>query len=290
MISFMHGCKASFLPFLLLMLAGCARARTEPASPIHVARSIGFDAHDTGTIGGRVVWDGPVPTVPEFHVHTNLFPGKEALQGLVRANPNVPLVNDMDDGVGQAVVFLRGIDPAKSRPWDHGPVNIAMRDFRLAITQGPEPVRVGFVRRGDQITMVSHDKALHALHAGGAAFFTFMFADPEVPRARKLERAGLVELSSMTGYYWMRGYLFVNDHPYYARTDGQGHFRLAGVPAGRYQLVCWMPSWQVASQDRDPESSLISRIQFEPPIERVKEVVVERGGKCEVDFHIGASR
>jgi hypothetical protein len=225
-----------------------------------------------------------VPKVAPFQVHTNRFPGKDAMQGLVRPNPNVPVVDPASGGVAHAVVYLRGVDPRKARPWNMPPVRIELRDLSLQVLQGSESVRTGFVRRGDEITMVSDDAPLHSLRARGAAYFTYTLVDRGRPRTHRLDQTGLVELSSGTGYYWMRSYLFVADHPYYARTGAQGRFAIDHVPPGRYQVVCWLPNWRVARQERDPESSLISRMFFGPASEQEKPVTVERQSHQAVDF------
>ena len=86
----------------------------------------------------------------------------------------------------------------------------------------------------------------------------------------------------------MRAHLFVDDHPYYTLTDGQGNFELSQVPPGRYRLVCWMPNWHEATQTRDPESSLVTRITFQAPMEQQHEVVVDAGGLPSVDFTVRA--
>jgi hypothetical protein len=122
------------------------------------------------------------------------------------------------------------------------------------------------------------------LHGGGANFFTLAFPDPDKPLARRLDRPGLVELSSAAGCFWMRGYLFVADHPYYCRTDSQGRFTLPQVPAGNYELVCWHPSWTEQGHDRDPESALICRLYFAPPVEIVRPVRVQAGAMQMVEF------
>ena len=38
---------------------------------------------------------------------------------------------------------------------------------------------------------------------------------------------------------WMRAWVAVLDHPFFARTGADGSFRLAGVPAGEYTLDVW---------------------------------------------------
>jgi hypothetical protein len=154
-------------------------------------------------------------------------------------------------------------------------VTIEQRDCQFRVLQGSEVSRVGFVRNGDDIEMVSRDPWMHALHAGGSVFFTLMFPDPDQPLRRSLSAPGLVELSSNNGYFWMRGYLFVDDHPYYCRTDHEGRFVLKDVPVGACTLVAWLPNWKVAKQERDPESGLVTRIAFDKPFEIERPLVVK---------------
>src|SRR5262249_40869073 len=148
-------------------------------------------------------------------------------------------------------------------------VVVEQRLQRFLVRQGQIDGHIGFVRRGDAVAMVSRDTFFYSLHADGAAFFTLAFPDPEKPLTRRLTEKGLVELTSGAGSFWMRAYLFVDDHPYYARTDGQGRFTLEQVPPGNYELVCWLPSWRVERQERDPETGQVSRVFFRRPVEIV---------------------
>jgi hypothetical protein len=285
-------CQTIGIVFLLLFSSGCQDARPQAAAPVKfpgVELAVAFDPSAAGAIEGRVLWEGPIPEVPPFQVHTNRYPGKEPLQGLVRERPNVPIIDHGSKGVAEAVVFLRGVDLKKSRPWDHPPVQIEQRDLRLGILQGDVRVRTGFVRRGQEIAIVSRDKLYYSLHAEGADYFTFTLAEKNLPRLRRLEHRGRIELTSGAGHYWMRGDLFVDDHPYYARTDCHGRFQLAQVPAGKYQLVLWLPNWNVSRQERDPESGLLSRIFLAPPRQREKTVEVEHAGAATIDFKLSAA-
>jgi hypothetical protein len=223
--------------------------------------------------------------VAPYRVRTNQFPNNPPLPAVFEANPNAPAVQPRSRGVVGAVVYLKGVDPERARPWDWAPVTVEQRGRQFHVLQGKSATRIGFVRRGDAVTMVSRDPVFHALHAGGAAFFTLAFPDAGRSSVRRLNDKGLVELTSAAGYYWMRAYLFVDDHPYYARTDARGRFTLRGVPPGRYRLVCWLPDWRERRHERDPESGLVTRLYFRPPRTKTKPVTVPPKGTVEGHFH-----
>jgi hypothetical protein len=277
---------------VLTAFVGCGKAR--PAAPANTPEPSRFVATDfdpaaTGTVSGRVTWQGNPPSVPPFEVRNYVPVGSPGQARFLRENPHAPRIDPDTHGVAGAVIFLRGVPLAKARPWDHAPVRVEQRDRRLHIMQGATEAQTAFVRRGDEIEIVSHDGQFHSLHASGAAFFTLTFPDPEQPRRRRLTSNGHVELTSAAGYYWMHAHLFVDDHPYYTRTDAEGQFRLEKVPAGRYEVVCWMPSWLEHRHDRDPETSLITRLFFRPPVERQQAVEVQAGDAAPVTFTLSTS-
>jgi hypothetical protein len=276
--------------FLCLCFAGCQEDESPPPPPALVPTRLGskFDLVATGSIEGRVLWQGDEPTIPPFNVPPLQFGLTGPHDRLKFENPNIPQVDAQSRGVGDAVLFLRRVDLERSRPWDHPPVEVEQRDFRLVVHQGEACSRVGFVQRGAAITMVSRQPNFHSLHGEGADFFTIAFADADKPCTRTLRDAGLVELWSAANYYWMRGYLFVTEHPYYCRTDRNGSFVLPAVPAGDYELVCWMPSWRQDRHHRDPESGVILRMYFQPPLQREQSVKVMPGMVSRVDFALTA--
>ena len=43
---------------------------------------------------------------------------------------------------------------------------------------------------------------------------------------------------------WMKTWVLVSDHPYYAVTDENGNYEIKGVPAGTYEVVCWQEKFK----------------------------------------------
>lgn len=288
----MHGCSRSILGISLLLaflVVACADAPPpQPEAPVaySASASADFDATTAGTIRGRVHWNGPIPSVQAVSERIHLVQDGGIL--VVRDNPHVPEIDGSTHGVANAVVFLRGIDPRRGRPWDHPPVRIEHRDYRLHVVQGQDDSRTGFVRHREMIEMVSRQEVFHSLRAGGAAFFSLTFPDPDSSLTRRLDRKGIVELTSAAGFYWMRAHLFVDDHPYYTRTDREGRFTLGQVPRGSYEVVCWMPNWNVEREERNPDTFYVTRWYFRQPLAMVHSVSVEASAERGMEFAISA--
>jgi len=283
----MQGCTWLCVTTLLFFLSGCSNTPAQenkketPAPPAILGEA--FDETKTGSLQGVVTWEGALPHVPPFTVFG--LPGDYPVD--VRKdqpNPNLPRIQPSTMVMEDVIVFLRAVDLKKSRPWDHPKVTIEQKDRQLLIRQGETASKVGWVRAGETIDITNRDNHFHMLRGRGAAFFSLPFTDPKIVTSRLFDKTGVVELSSGAFFFWMHGYILVDTHPYYARTDAQGRFNLDTVPAGTYDLVCWMPNWEVAKRNRDPETGLIVQMDFLPPLEQVQKVVVQEGKQTEASF------
>jgi len=268
----MHGriCSITFL-----VIAGCTGAPNpspRDSEEQEVVLGKAFDAKATGAIRGIVRWDGDVPVVQE-----NAVPAYAKLA-------HVPMIDAKSKGVAHAVVFLRLVDSQRSRPWDHAAVRVEFYQRHLHVVQGERRSGVGLVRRGSVIEIVNRDAEYHRLLGRGAAFFAHPLVEKDRIGVHTLATAGIVELSSGTGHYWLHAHLFVAEHPYYTCSDSEGRFALEQVPAGTYELVCWMPNWHVRSRERHTETGAVIRHVLAPPHEQTRVVEVRAG--TEVDAEV----
>jgi hypothetical protein len=276
----------AFLAFLGCDSPPPHHPQLEKAFPISIGSQ--FDPSLGSTICGRVIWEEDIPVIPSFEVWSIQLSLDGTREKRLEPNPNAPAVDAKTRGIANAVVFLREVDLLKSKPWDHLPVRVEMRDRQFHILQGDTDSRIGFVRRGDSVEMVSRESVFHSLHAAGASFFTLPFPDPDDPDSRHLNARGIVELTSAAGYYAMRAYLFVDDHPYYTKTDAEGRFVLEQVPPGEYEVVGWMPNWNKESHERDPETAIISRLFFHPPAKQTQSILLRPKETRELNFQFSA--
>jgi hypothetical protein len=252
------------------------------AGPSELATA--FDPTRCGKFRATVRWDGPVPAVPPIELIqvTNPPGGNPHVP-----NPNTPTIHD--GRLANAVVYLADVNLPRSRPWDIPSATVEVTTSGLVVRQGDRRGRIGIVRRGATVELVSREAAQHSIRARGAAFFTQMLPVPNQPVSRALTDAGVVELSSGSGYYWLRGYLIVTDHPYAAITGPDGMADLPHVPDGEYETVVWVPDWHVEKTENDPEWMGPVRLTFRPAVERRQRVIVKAGQLAEVTFTLSAA-
>ncbi|GAB5442035.1 MAG: hypothetical protein Fues2KO_23840 [Fuerstiella sp.] len=71
----------------------------------------------------------------------------------------------------------------------------------------------------------------------------------------------------------MQGYALVQDHPFMAVTDEQGHFEIQGVPRGSHKLIVWheLRGYLLRTDvEFDQQQINIGRIEFQLTAEEKK--------------------
>ncbi len=106
----MHG-RGFFLGAMLFGLVGCAEEVPPPDAPAKTAQAVpgaAFNVATTGSIVGRVHWQGSAPALPPFMVLADMEnPPPDGKRLFHVANPHAPQVDDETHGVRDVVVFLR---------------------------------------------------------------------------------------------------------------------------------------------------------------------------------------
>jgi hypothetical protein len=275
---------------IIVCLNGCEESRAptyfgedEPdAAPAMLATA--FDPNSTGSLTGRVTWSGELPRVPPFLAPISPLSEQPAGPKQEWPNPHAPSIDSSNRGVAGAVVFLRGVDAKRARPWDLPPLRVVVKESRYHIVQGDFDGETGFAQRGTTVTIESQDDRFQAVQARGAAFFTITLPRHSPSVDRVLPHSGVVELSSNAGQFWMRAHLFVADHPYLTRTDASGQFSLQKVPPGSYELACWLPNWHEAARELDAETTLVTRLTFRRSVVKLRDVTVSKGNALPANF------
>src|SRR5262249_41385609 len=77
---------------------------------------------------------------------------------------------------------------------------------------------------------------------------------------------------SCTIHGWMKGYIRVFDHPYFAVTDKDGNFEIKDAPAGTWNLVVWQEEkgWVNCDKNAQPAtgtangSTDVGKVELKP--------------------------
>ena len=97
------------------------------------------------------------------------------------------------------------------------------------------------MQRGQKLITMNSDPILHNAHALAGKKTSFNLAYPirglKVPL--EISDSGLLRIRCDAGHTWMSAWLYVFEHPFFAKTDASGAFTIKGLPDGTYELVVW---------------------------------------------------
>jgi plastocyanin len=96
------------------------------------------------------------------------------------------------------------------------------------------------VPAGVAIKVLNGDGILHNVHTHGRANPPVNVAQPQFKKeiSIQFDEPETVAVKCDT-HEWMSGVIVVMEHPYYAKTDEKGAFRLNDVPPGEYTVDVW---------------------------------------------------
>ena len=153
-----------------------------------------------------------------------------------------------------AVVYLEGSFPKKAAP---ATKQVAQKD--LTFIPALLPVRVG-----TRVEFPNEDDTYHNIFSYSPAkrFDLGRYRPDEKPvPSQVFDVAGLVTLRCDIHEH-MRGLILVLDTPHFVTTDDDGHFRLSGLPSGRYTLKAWIDSRTTREQPVELKSGSTLHVDF----------------------------
>jgi plastocyanin len=223
------------LPKLLKSLTLCAWLATsacasKQAPPPPEGGGKKVDAATTGTLTGRVVFTGTPPPVETIRMNTDPV--------CAQSGPSVPsdaVQIGATNGVANAFVYVKdGVDPAYSFDAPVKAVTLDQKGCRYS------PHVVG-IRVGQPLDIVNSDPTLHNVHAMPLANQEFNQGQPVqgVAMTKTFTAPEVMVRFVCNVHGWMRAYVGVMTHPFFAVTDADGGFQITGLPAGTYTIGLW---------------------------------------------------
>ena len=153
-----------------------------------------------------------------------------------------------------AVVYLEGAFP---RPASLPTKQVAQKDLTFVPVLLP-------IRVGTSVEFPNLDDTYHNIFSYSPAkrFDLGRYRAEERPiPVQVFDKLGLVTLRCDIHEH-MRGLILVLNTPYFAMTDTDGHFRLSGLPAGRYTLKAWIDSRTTREKAVELKNGQTLRVDF----------------------------
>jgi hypothetical protein len=185
-------------------------------------------------------------SMPALTASQNAAKGASGCAGLV---PNETLLVSKKFELENAVVFLANIKPER----------LPAAAVAMDIANCTYKPRVSALLQGDTLVLRSNDAAIHHARAYLREFtpawdrlvtkdlfrrdstevFNFVFRAKNSTAWEVLNTPGVLEIRSETGEDWLKAYVFVMPHRFFAISNAKGEFALEGLPPGKYDLVLW---------------------------------------------------
>ena len=215
--------RLRFAALFILLLVGCSSSRK--SSP-PTKSSIPIDQSTVGVIHGTITFNGNAPKPQPIDM------SQDPACAMAGVPPNFGEAYAVNQGHLQNVyVYVKDGLGDYSYPVSP-PVVLDQRGCRYI------PHVVG-VMAGQTLRVLNSDPTMHNVHTSSQANMAWNIS--QMPNSGVLdEKFTLTELMvpvDCNQHPWMKMYLNVSSHPFFAVTDKDGNFEIKGLPPGDYTIA-----------------------------------------------------
>ena len=194
---------------------------------IFLAMIFVFTALDAGTLKGHVKYDGKAPKPKRLRMDADPVCGSSH-SGPVRSE-NFKM--SKDGSMEEALVYLKNVNYSGGVPSEP-----AVLDQQGCIYV---PHVFGMMA-GQELLIKNSDATLHNIHSMPKVNKEFNFAMPKVVKEKivsfnKVEDPFYIKCDV---HPWMKTWVLVSDHPYFAVSDKDGNYSISDIPPGEYEVIC----------------------------------------------------
>lgn len=238
---------------LLPVLSGCGGGASEkPTVTVKPAKSEsagggstaaetkagGGEASGSGTLTGKVVFDGTPPSLPFIHRKGDQI--KDAAVCAAVDTPNEKLVIGPGNGVANVFIYLQRAPAGKSKtPPPSEPLIFDQKNCRFH----PHAL---FVQTGQTVRVISSDPISHNTKINpqfNPPFNQVLQPNDQTGADLVYQRAEPEPVQVQCNIHnWMIAYHLPLDHPYGAVTAEDGTFKIEHLPAGTHRFRVWHES------------------------------------------------
>jgi plastocyanin len=202
---------------------------TATAAPAQTAKA-GGGAMGTATIKGVVDFTGKAPEmkVPKKRKDAEFCKTKE-----VKYNAVVATGGKLQD------VFIRLANDSVKGDYKAPSKHAEIDQVDCMYTP-----RIQGVVAGQELDIKNGDGTLHNVHTFKGTETWFNQAQPKGSPSisKELEDTKVIKFTCDV-HPWMRGFVVVSSHPFFAVSKADGSFAIEKVPAGKYDVEAWHPTY-----------------------------------------------
>src|SRR5262245_2670294 len=188
-------------------------------------------AAPTGVVTGKVIVDGKLPADQMVRLDGD----KKCVEIAGRSERTLGAIVPGDNGTLQNVfVYVKDTLSGQRFPEPAAPVVLDQKNCEYV-------PRVVGVRVDQALEIRNSDPLMHNIRSEAAINQPFMFTEPMAgvtAEKRFATREVMVPLKCDV-HAWMRAWVGVLEHPFFAVTGQAGTFSIAGLPAGTYTIEAW---------------------------------------------------
>ncbi|HZI50168.1 MAG TPA: carboxypeptidase regulatory-like domain-containing protein [Pyrinomonadaceae bacterium] len=254
---------------LLSLGSSCGGNKTETNDNAGTETGAAYTSKgDEGTISGTIAYTGTAPENPKIDTSADAQ--------CTSKNPNLTAETwAVKDGkVANTFVYIKDGTLADGKKigdltgWPNMPTGATLNQDGCHY----RPHVMGVVTK-EEINIKNSDPTTHNIHFTPSKNPDWNQSQPNGAADLKhtLNTAEVMVPVKCNQHPWMKAYIGVMKHPFFAVTDEAGKFTISGVPPGKYTVVAWHEG------------------AAGPGTEKTMEVTVPAKGSATADFSFGAS-
>lgn len=117
---------------------------------------------------------------------------------------------------------------------------------------------------GQELLVRNLDPTLHNIHSQSTQSNSFNVGQPKAGMefTHELEKEEVMLPLKCDVHPWMRGFVGVKTHPYFAVTRDDGSFRIENVPAGTYTMEAWQEKLGTVEREITVQDGETTAVEF----------------------------
>ena len=124
------------------------------------------------------------------------------------------------------------------------------------------------VMKDQKVIIKNSDATLHNIHSMAKENDQFNFAMPKVVKEKETSFSKVEEpfYIKCDVHPWMKSWVLVQDHPFFAVTDINGNYKINDIPPGTYEVIAWQEKFKMSR-------SLLKTIEIKDSSETTQDFV-----------------